>query len=139
MCDLLQKLFANFLSVEKQELLAPACGALFRLMFLTIFRHVFFMLKLSLGDPAQNLFAEFRFIEIIAVVMVVEMVTDFEMTFTGGLVKVAWENNDFVFKVSTPKKKLAMVLLKIQVSNPGPSCCCMHVISIWIILKYFAW
>ena len=51
--------------------------------------------------------------------MIVGMMTDFEMTFTGDLFKRAKQNNDFVFKVSvnphpppTPpkkKKKLAIV------------------------------
>ena len=47
------------------------------------------------------------------------VVTDFEITFTCDLFKVAWENNDFVIKVSIPQKKMAMVLSKIQVSDPG--------------------
>ena len=34
--------------------------------------------------------------------MIVGVGTDFEITITGGLFKVAWENNDFVFKVSIP-------------------------------------
>ena len=39
--------------------------------------------KLSLGDLSQNLFAEFWFIKIIPVVMILGVVTDFEMTFKG--------------------------------------------------------
>ena len=42
--------------------------------------------------------------------MIVRVVTDFEMTFTGDLFKVARESNDFVFKVSIPQKEMAMVL-----------------------------
>ena len=64
--------------------------------------HVLFFKKLSLGDLSQNLFAEFWFIKIIAVVMIVGVVTDFLMTFTIVLFKIAWQNNDFVFKVSIP-------------------------------------
>ena len=48
------------------------------------------------------------------------MVTDFKMTFTGDLVKIAWQNNNFVFKVSIPKK-VAMVLSKIPASYQEPS------------------
>ena len=49
--------------------------------------------------------------------------TNFELTFTGELFKLAWKNNDFGYKVSVkppPRKELAMVLSKIQVSDPGP-------------------
>ena len=34
--------------------------------------------------------------------MVVGLVTDFEMTFTSDLFKIAWQNDAFVFKVSVP-------------------------------------
>ena len=62
-----------------------------------------FFKKLSLGDDlSQNLFAEFRFIKLIAVVMIVGVVRDFEMTFTGDLFNIAWHNNVFVFQVSIP-------------------------------------
>ena len=57
--------------------------------------------------------------------MIVSVVTDFEMTFTGDLFKVSWESNDFVFESlntsKTKQKKLAIVLSKIQVSDPGPT------------------
>ena len=46
--------------------------------------------------------------------------TDSEMTFTSYLSTIAWRNDDFVFKVSILKKKMAVVLLKIQVSDPVP-------------------
>ena len=52
--------------------------------------------------------------------MIVGVLTDFEMTFTGDRIKIAWQNNDFVFKVSIPTK-MALVLAKNQVSDPGPS------------------
>ena len=55
-------------------------------------------------DLSQNLSAELLFIRIISVVMIVGVVTDFEMTFTVDLLKVTWQNNDFVF--SLPKKKI---------------------------------
>ena len=38
--------------------------------------------------------------------MILEVMTDFEMTFTDDLYKVACENNDFVFKVSIPQKTI---------------------------------
>ena len=44
--------------------------------------------------------------------MIVGVVTDFEMTFTGDLFKIAWQNNDFVFKVSIPQKKIGYGPLK---------------------------
>ena len=37
--------------------------------------------------------------------MIVWVVTDSEMTFTGDLFKIAWQNNDFVFKHSLPQKQ----------------------------------
>ena len=40
---------------------------------------------------SQNYCAEFWFIKIIAVVMIAGVVTDFEMTFTGNLFKIAWQ------------------------------------------------
>ena len=82
--------------------MAPAYYALAQLMFLASNRHVLFFRKVSLSELFQNLFAEFRFIKIIAVVMVVGVVTDFEMTFIADLFKIAWQNNDFVFKESVP-------------------------------------
>ena len=52
--------------------------------------------------------------------MIVGLVTDFEMTFTGDLTIIVWQNNDFVFKFQNlKKKKIAVVLSNIQVSNPG--------------------
>ena len=59
--------------------------------------------------------------------MIVGVVRDFEMTFTGELFKVACENNDFFFKVSIlkkiyiKKKRAKLCLSKIQMSGPGPS------------------
>ena len=38
-----------------------------------------------------------------AVVMIVGVVTDFKMIFTGDLFKFAWQSHDFVFKVSIPQ------------------------------------
>ena len=64
-----------------------------------------FFKKLSLGDLSQNIFAEFWFIKIIAVVMIIGVVTDFEMTFTGDLFKIAWKKNDFVFIILISQKK----------------------------------
>ena len=37
--------------------------------------------------------------------MIVRQLTDFEMTFTGDLFKIAGQNYDFVFKVSLLQKK----------------------------------
>ena len=88
------------MSKINSHLLTPACGAFIRLMSLATVRHAVFFKKLSLGNLSQNLFAEFRFIKIIAVVIIVGMVTDFEMTFTGDLFKVAWKNNDFKVSIS---------------------------------------
>ena len=53
--------------------------------------------------------------------MIVGVITDFEMTFTGDLFKIAWQNYIFAFKVSKPNKKMAMVLSKIQVTDQGLS------------------
>ena len=55
--------------------------------------------------------------------MIVGVVTDFEMTFTGYLFKIACQNNYFVFKVSLPQKKKhwQWFTIKIQVSNSGSS------------------
>ena len=50
--------------------------------------------------------------------MIVGLVTDFEMTCTGDLSKIAWKNNDFVFKVSIPQRKLANGPLK---NSEGPT------------------
>ena len=52
--------------------------------------------------------------------MIVGVGTDFEITFTNDLFKISWQNNDFVSKFQYLKKKLAMVLSKIQVSDPVP-------------------
>ena len=76
--------------------------------------------QVVVDDLSQNLFVEFLFFKNMAVVMTVEVVTDFITIFTGDLFKIAWQNSDFVSKVSIPQKKLAMVLSKIHVSNPGP-------------------
>ena len=43
--------------------------------------------------------------KIIAVVMIVGLVTDIRMTFTGDLFKIAWQKNYFVFRVSIPQQK----------------------------------
>ena len=45
-------------------------------------------------------------------VMLVGLVKDFEMTFTGDLFQVARENNEF--RVSIAQKQMAMVLSKIE-------------------------
>ena len=81
------------------------------------FSHVLFFKKLSLGDLSQNLFLDFCFIKVIAV-MIVGVVTDFEMTFAGGLFKIAWKANYFLFKVSILQTK---GLSNIKASDRGPS------------------
>ena len=43
--------------------------------------------------------------QLIAVVIIVVVVTDFEMTFTVYLFGIAWQNNYFVFKVTLPQIK----------------------------------
>ena len=62
--------------------------------------------------------------------MIVGVVRDFEMTFTGELFKVVCENNDFVFmfqflkKLKKKKKRgggAKLCLSKIQMSGPGSS------------------
>ena len=60
-----------------------------------------------------------------AVLMIVWVMTDFEMTFRGDLFKITWQKNDCFQRFQYKKKKLATVLSNIQVSNPGsswPSC-----------------
>ena len=51
----------SYISVEKRlsQLLAPACGAFVRLLFLVTIRQVLSFEKLPLGDLVRNLFAEF--------------------------------------------------------------------------------
>ena len=51
--------------------------------------------------------------------MIVGVVTDLDMTFTGGHFNVAWQNNDFDFKVLIPQKKNWLWSSQIQVSDPG--------------------
>ena len=52
--------------------------------------------------------------------MIVGMVTDFQMTFTGDLFNICWQINGFAFKISIPPK-MAIVLSKIQVTDLGTS------------------
>ena len=65
---------------------------LFDMFFVTI-SHVLFFKKLSLGDLIPKINLQNSDSE--------EAVTDFEMTFTGDLFKIVWQNNDFVFSFST--------------------------------------
>ena len=52
-------------------------------------------------------------------VMIAEVVTDFENILTGDLFKIAWQKCDFVSKISLlQEKKMALVLSDIQVSDP---------------------
>ena len=56
-----------------------------------------------------------------AVVMIVGASKDYEMILTGDLFKIAWKDNDFVSQISVLQRKLAMVLSKNQICDPGPS------------------
>ena len=64
--------------------------------------------------------------------MIVGVLKNFDMIFTGDLFKIASQNNAFVCKISIlHKNKVAMALSKIHVSDPGPSWpfCLFHFIS----------
>ena len=54
-----------------------------------------------------------------AVVMIVGVMPYFEMTFTSDLLKVAWESNDFVFKLSITHKKFGYGPLKNSREQPA--------------------
>ena len=51
--------------------------------------------------------------------MIVGVVKDFGMTFTGDLFEIALQSNDLFHKFKYLKKNMATVLSKIQVSDPG--------------------
>ena len=69
--------------------------------------------------------------------MIVGVVTDFEMTFTCDLFKIAWQNNCFQ-SFNTSKKKWQWASQKIQVSDSGPSWPSCHIIlQVWFFLGIF--
>ena len=116
--SLFKKSFVKFWSVGKQQPIIDTC--MFCLIFLATIGHVLMYKRWSLGDLSQNLFAEFLFIKNMDVVMILVVVMDFEKIFIGDFFNTAWQNTYFVSKVSILKKKIILVLSKIQKSNSGP-------------------
>ena len=77
---------------------------------LATIRHVLLFKKLSLDDLSQNVSAEFGFIKIVAVVMIVGVMTDFEITFTCNLFKLLGKIMILFSKFHYLKTKLVIVL-----------------------------
>ena len=107
---------------SKSQLLAPSCDALVRLMFFSHYqargllprncRWVIFPKIYSQNSDASKSFT--------AVAIIVKVVTNFEMTFTGDVFKIVWQTLSLFSKFQY-LKNMAMVLSKIQMSDPGPS------------------